>query len=107
VVALLIGLLIGGLFSYYGISKDGTDTYISTPIRKFDSPRVTDIVMPEAIETLVSAGYRVVAEGRGRVVLQENGFRGHVLRLVGEDGGRLRYCTARLPNCVAIEAPAR
>lgn len=104
--ALLVGLLIGGLFSHYGISKDGTDTYImAPPAKKFDSPRVTDMAMPDAIETLISDGYRVVTIGHGRVVLQEKGSPGHVLRIVGEEGGRLRYCTARLPNCVAIEAP--
>ena len=105
VVALLFGLLAGGLFSFYGISKDGTDTYITTPPAKFDSPRVTDLPMQEAIDTLVSSGYRVVGVGHGRVALQEEGFRGQVLRIVGEDGAALRYCTARLPDCVAIEAP--
>jgi hypothetical protein len=105
-VALVVGLVAGGLFSYYGISKDGTDTYImAPPAKRFDSPRVTDMAMPDAIETLVSDGYRVVAVGHGRVVLQEMGSSGHVLRVVGEEGGRLRYCTARLPNCVAIQAP--
>ncbi len=104
-LALVFGLVVGAFFSYYGISKDGTDTYITTPAAKFDSPRVTDLPMGEAIDNLVSSGYRVVAVGTGRVVLQEKGFRGHVLRIVGEDGGGLRYCTVRLPNCVAIEAP--
>ena len=101
--ALLIGALGGGLFSFYGISKDGTDSYITHPPAKFESPRVTDLPMREAIDTLVAEGYRVVAVGTGRVTLQEKGFPGHVLRIVGEDGDSLRYCTETL-GCSPINS---
>lgn len=105
-LTLALGSLIGGLFSYYGISKDGTDTFITSPPARFESPDVTELSMAEAIDVLVSKGYRVVAVGRGDVVLQEHGFRGQVLRVQGELGHRLRYCTARMPRCVAIDAPS-
>ena len=104
--ALVIGLLAGALFSYYGISKDGTDTYtVAPPAPKYDSPQVTDLPMRDAISTLVADGYRVVAVGRGTVTLQEKGSRGHVLRVVGEHGSKLRYCNSRFPDCVPIQSP--
>jgi hypothetical protein len=101
-VALVAGLALGGLFSYYGISKDGTDTFVTRPPLDFQSPDVTDLPVARAIDRLVAAGYRVVAVGHGPVQLQERGFRGNVLRIQGRDGTRLRYCSARLPDCVPI-----
>lgn len=101
-LALLVGLAAGALFSYYGISKDGTDTQIVAEPREFDSPRVADLPMQEAIEALVEDGYDVVAVGTRKVVLQELGFRGSVLRLRGEHGKKLRYCSQHFAACVPI-----
>lgn len=106
--ALVVGLVSGALFSYYGISKDGTDTYtVAAPAPRSESPRVTDLPMSDAIATLVDNGYRVVAVGRGKVTLQELGSRGHVLRIVGEHGSELRYCDSRFPECVPIGSNPR
>jgi hypothetical protein len=102
-VALVLGVALGPLVAPYGINKDGSDVYISSPPAEFDSPSVVDMPVPDAIDRLVDAGYRVVAVGDGKVKLQELGFRGSVLRIQGWEGTRLRYCTARLPGCVRID----
>lgn len=101
-LALVVGVLAGGFFSYYGISKDGTDTHLVAEAREFESPRVADLPMQEAIATLVEDGYDVVAVGTGEVMLQELGFRGTVLRVRGEHGNKLRYCSKRFPDCLPI-----
>jgi hypothetical protein len=105
-LTLLFGLTAGGLVTYYGVGHHDRNIYMTQPATRFDSPRVTDQPMDHAIDTLIDAGYRVVAVGHGKVILQEMGFVGGVLRVQGETGYRLRYCTARLPDCVPIKGPA-
>ena len=104
VFALVAGALAGGLTSYYGIQK--TDTIVNNPPMEIESPNVTGRPMPEAIDTLVEAGFRVVAVGHGDVMAHEIGVVGQTLRVQGEHGYELRYCTARLPDCVPIDGPA-
>ena len=101
-LTLVVGLALGVLGSQL---VDGNDAGANGERWEFhdESPRIVDVPMGAAIDRLVDAGFRVMAVGHGKVKLQELGTRGHVLRIVGWSGTRLRYCTARLPNCVFVD----
>lgn len=69
---------------------------------QFDSPRVTDLGVREGLQILLDDGYEVVVVGRGKIVLQELGYKGSVLKIRGDAGKRMRYCSPSLRQCVPI-----
>lgn len=100
--ALIAGIMLGGLFTFYGLEPAGvSDATAGLP--PFDSPVVTGLPMREAIDILVNEGYRVVAVGSGKVALQELGYERGTLRLEGKSDGPARYCTLRLPTCALLD----
>ncbi len=103
-VALVVGIAAGALTAQLLQDAPPADRGARGTLFSDHSPSVVDMPMGEAIDTLVEARFRVVAVGRGRVKLQELGVRRSVVRVQGRQGAGLRYCTARLPDCVPIPA---
>lgn len=102
IAALLAGALLGACAVLLTTREAPAPVRSDVATLDQETPDVIDMPMERAIDTLVDAGFRVMAVGRGRIKIHELGVRGHIVRVQGWHGTELRYCTARLPDCVAV-----
>lgn len=102
-LALALSLGVGAGMALAGNRRErppqGSETWVSPD---FDSPGVVGMPMRHAWRVLGDAGYDVMLIGTGKVVLQELGFEGQLLRLEGDTGEGLRYCDASSARCVTV-----
>ncbi len=99
-LALFLGVGLGVAVAGAQGEDAALDAAASSP--EFDSPNVVGMPMGRARRALAKAGYDVMIVGKGKVVLQELGFEGQLLRLEGEKGEGQRYCDASESRCVPV-----